>query len=221
MNGLPFNKLTEEQKEKALEACRYINVENEGWADFILDCFSADMDEEYGIFVDPKKFTWRLHCQGANATFEGYLHDSEKYFNKMYKKEEHPDLYRQIRFIINDSPAGFYTENSRGWQKGYIITTSSYNLHDPEISFESVYDETGRIVGSKPVGKVKEHWQAIENAREIVENDWNAFCQDKAQELYNMIDNAFNSFTSDEAVQETIESNNFLFLPTPKGIILI
>ena len=222
MIGLPFEKLDEEQQKKAIDACRYYNVEDTWWSDPILEMFHEEMKLKYGVCVKGEAFTWSLYCQGAGATFDGFMCDPELFIKNALVEYTSGDYhYRKIRYVYREQHGNFSAYNERGWQKGSVDGQYWYNPHEEDVEFKWIYNDIGEYIGTKVIGKMAEHYNAMEDAFIEAERIWDEFCKDKADELHRALEAEYNYQTSDEVVIECILINEFLFAPKNNRVILI
>jgi hypothetical protein len=182
------------QRERLLEKHRYINVELNYWWDCVYEHFKEDM-EAVGITV------WRMlfsgfASQGDGACFEGSLDDTLKYLD-----HHHKDQYPMIRKLLEHG-GGLYVQCKHRGRYNHE------NCTDFWVSSDTL---TGMV--DQPTEfheQIVENWQRqLEREMEDFEDDvieqWRSYMQD----LYSKLKAEYDHLTSDEAVWETIEANEW------------
>ena len=180
------------QREHLLETHRYINVEHDEWWDCVYEDFRQDM-KTLGIEV------WRMYfsglcSQGDGACFEGSLEDPLKYLD-----HHHKDQYPMIRKLLEHDGGVYVQCEHRGH---YYHENCTVFWADADTLTGMVYQPT------EFHETIVEQWQEqLETEVDAFERDlieqWRSYMQD----LYRKLEAEYDYLTSDEAVWETIVTN--------------
>ena len=186
--------MNSEQRELLLEKHRYINVEFDDWWDFVYEDFKRDMAT---VGIEVKRMYFSGFCsQGDGACFEGTLDDTLKYLD-----HHHKDQYPMIRKLLEHG----------GWVYAGCEHRGRY-YHENCTEFGTDADTLTDTV-DQPTEfheQIVENWQRqLEREMEDFEDDvieqWRSYMQD----LYSKLKAEYDHLTSDEAVWETIEANEW------------
>ncbi|MEM3335451.1 MAG: hypothetical protein QXY47_05415 [Thermoplasmata archaeon] len=183
-----FDELKDEVKEKVLEKYRDINVNYDGWHDFIIDDWKRKI-ENLG-YENVKIYYSGFYSQGDGACFVATVN-----IEKWIKKHK---AGRRFRKLLNEVRAGYYAyigikHNLSSWLKSryrYNFSTSTDVVFygDSELS-EKAYKQLEEMV------------ELIKEEREELGN-----------EIYRDLEKEYNYLTSDEAIIETLIKNDYEFL---------
>jgi hypothetical protein len=127
-----FDELSNEVKEKVLERYRDINVDYDGWHDFIIDDWKAKLE---GLgYEDVKIYYSGFYGRGDGACFEASV-DIEKWIKKH-------KAGKRFRKLLNEVRAGYYAYiwiKHNGW---YYHEKSAYTDYEGESELsEKAYSQ--------------------------------------------------------------------------------
>jgi len=199
-----IEELSESAKKKALENHRYINVSDNYWHDFIYENYTELLEEEYGFQdVEIKHSGFSSQGDGASFTcrnidlekaFEGYIKDNwEKALTLKQKR-----VYRSHKYTIVELLTNY------GWMK---IRRNGYSryVHANTCVVETYFDHDGYNFKG----------QAMEELQSFVEEDLTDYIADLrhklCKDIYNDLEKEYEHQTSNEAVIETLNANNYEF----------
>lgn len=183
-----------EQRERLIERHRYTNVKFGDWHEYVYEQFREDM-KVVGIDVTNMYFSG-FYSQGDGACFEGRFDDVRTYLD-----HHHKDQFPMIRKLLEhdgavyaqcDHSGRYYHENcTEFWMSADTLTGM---LPQPTEFHETI----------------AEQWQSqLEDEVSDLEKDvieqWRAYMQD----LYHRLREEYDYLTSDEAVWEAIEANEW------------
>lgn len=179
-----FNELSEEAKKNAIEKLHDINVNSSFWHECIVDMFKEDTQK----FEVEKVYFSGFWSQGDGAMFE-YSGISQELF------EEAIDSLKIDNYKKNAmKKAGIFSV--KGKQQGCYYHEKSCN--------HIMYFENNDVLHENIDSLFYEFHSELED-----------FIEDKyielARELYNKLENEYEYQTSEEAIIETIECNDYEF----------
>lgn len=191
-----FDELTDKAKERALNNCRECNVDHDWW-DYIYENEKTKALDR-GVVIERIEFSG-FHCQGSGAAFKGYVDMS-------------PDQI--LALLPCDLVARFHAFNAEARLLGCSILYLSPNARvNPtrclNLSFEhydavywreSNYDYKGPSLDDDYRSITEDMTKAIDS---VVED----LCKDIASDIYSALEAEYEYLTSDEAVAETIRTN--------------
>lgn len=183
-----------EQRERLLEKHRYTNVEFGDWHEYVYEQFREDM-KEVGIDVTNMYFSG-FHSQGDGACFAGRFDDVRTYLD-----HHHKDQFPMIRKLLEHDGAvyahcthqgRYYHENCTSF---WISADTLTGMVDQPTEFHE---------------QIVEQWQKrleieTDELEQAVTEQWRTYMQD----LYHRLEEEHDYLTSDEAVWETIEANEW------------
>ena len=179
-----FDELSDEAKEKALETCRDYNVDGDFWHDYTTEDF-AETTTKFDV---DKVYFSGFWSQGDGAMFE-YSGISQELINEAIDSLTLPNwkknaMKMESSFSANGKHSGHYHhENSCQHNLSFEGDNSDHeNICD---LFDLYHDDLEEFI--------------IEEYKDI------------ARELYRTLEKDYEHRTSDEAVQETIEANEYEF----------
>jgi len=206
-----FEELSDEAKEKALDAMRDINTDRSGWDEPI----TTDFENEMGEFgLDNVKISYSgFYSQGDGASFTGNVIDAKTFMAKaldmkdtewidMSNDENPEDEGSRLRADLLD--IGFDTREKLTPDNFYIEIVRTSNRHSHENTIEgkvSIEDIPESIEDEIPS-------QAIENEIQGKVTNW---ARAKSKELYRNLERYYDDLTSDEEVKGTIIANEYKF----------
>lgn len=183
--SLQFNELSDAAKEKALEWARDIDL-NTGydWWDSVFDD-AKEVGKLMGITVDNIFFSG-FASQGDGACFEGsYQYNKGGLKEVMSYAPQDEELHRiAVAFQETQKPA-FYGLSARVKHRGHY-----YHKYETDID---VFDATGDYAS-------KEFTEAVTD-----------LLRDFMEWIYRQLEKEYDYQTSDEALIETIEANEYEF----------
>lgn len=176
-----FDELSDEAKQKALDNLRDINVDDQWW-DFIYEGFKEDMSNK-GVDVDDIYFSG-FSSQGDGASFTGTISSENmpKFMEVTGLDKQFPEVYEYAKKPDSDLD-GKISQSGRHSHEG----TMSFDLGGYSYGQEDEPDLTG----------------FTDAVLEELRSD--------AKTLYSNLESAYENLTSDEAVKETILSNDYEF----------
>lgn len=183
-----FAELSQEAKEKALENFRNINVDDgSGWYDFIFEEIQEGL-AKIGFENIDISFSGFWY-QGDGASFTCKSVNLEKFINSTKERKE---KYKALAPYIED-----------GTLTASIYRTSHLYSHENTCS---VLVETQGML----------HDDVVKNDDLIaeLENELERVRYEASKEIYKTLKKEYNYLISDDAVIETIEANEYDFLPS-------
>lgn len=178
-----FNELSEDAQKKAIESFRTFNVDDINWYEFVYEAFIERMKEKgFNLSDDNISFTG-FWSQGDGASFVCDDIDIEK-LSKFIDKENNTDLGKYIRFLDN-----------------YSITVYRTDTHYCHYNTVSVHYDCSDMSGYNLVTEKFDTF--YDRVLELV--------KDECKKLYEFLENEYNYKTSDEAIKESIEANEYEF----------
>jgi len=188
-----FAELSEEAKQKAIEQHRYFNVEYGEWWDSVYEGFRETL-KEYGYFEPSDILFSGFNSQGDGACFEGTF-DLKKWVE---------DNYKGTRFA---KICEAYARNKVGIAK---------NLWFNQYCHERTrYIDAGDVFEDLKDGMPYGHWPNLEaylyaicdKIADEATQEYRTLCK----QLYKDLKAAYEDLTSDEAVSESLEANEYEF----------
>lgn len=170
-------------RDKILEKHRYINVEDD-WSDFILDDWACKL-ESLG-FNNPKIAYSGFHSQSDGASFTCDFIDIKKFV------ENNNDFSKREKNILDTL-----------YDYGYIearVERINFRYNHAYSTSLSYYD-----------GDLKADWIHIQ---QIVDKLWDDLHSKRLRlsiDIYNDLKRCYEDLTSDDAILNTIEANNYEF----------
>ena len=185
-----FNELSESAKENALENLREINIRYGDWWDSIYDMYKCDTP---GFEIDNIYFSG-FWSQGDGAMFEGCITDDvldlikPSYRNEAYNR----DFYKVINLIKKDYISVF----GKFKQYGHYYHHKSYS---DTLEYEFINDSYGK------------DYSNVEEVLEDILEEIREHYEDVCMKLYRDLEKEYEYLTSEEAIIETIECNEYEF----------
>lgn len=176
-------KNNEELKNKILENNRYMNVDHE-WEDGIFE-YWKDKLESIG-FNNPKIEYYGFYSQGDGASFTCDSIDIKKFV------ENNNDFSKREKNILN-------TLYDYGYIEASVKRTNFHYSHENSTSL-FYYD-----------GDLKADWVHIQKIVDKLRNDLRSKRLRLSIDIYNDLKECYEDLTSDNAILETIEANNYEF----------
>jgi hypothetical protein len=197
-----FNALTARQRDEILDKHRGWNVDHTEWHDCVYDCFKADM-EAIGIEVDRMYFSG-FSSQGDGACFEGRVGDWPKFLESVgYTCPALTALAAESWGLSVKHSGHYYHEN---------CTHFSSDMVSPDDYSESEMDEF--VYAHSP------YKTEIQNAAFVailkgynfgeLEDEFEEAFKDHMRNLYNRLEEEYDSLTSDESILESLHANDML-----------
>ena len=188
-----INELSPEAKAKAIEKHRDTNVFY-GWWTFTFEQFPEEHDC-LGLDISDIQFSG-FWSQGDGASFE-YSTTAEDWQRWL---SEQPNTLR------NKAVAKTMLVTVTGSRKSY-----PHYVHENMIVPDYELDETGEV----DMSDYDNIWEYAETLASDYMEDVHERARDLMRQLYRMLEEEYNYLTSDEAVVETLEANDYQF--TKKG----
>lgn len=180
VNLYKFNELSEEAKQATIEKYRDINVDYDGWHDFIIEEYTGELEAlgYENITINYSGF-W---SQGDGASFTAATIDLWQWI----KAHKLGNKYRSLKKWIDEGElvASIQRETHHYYHEKTV--SSTVESGDCPAKLSSLIDE--------------------------LENELDEKTEDYCRELYKQLSNAYDSLTTDEAVAETLEANEYDFL---------
>jgi hypothetical protein len=197
-----FEALTKRQQDEILDKYRDWNVEHTEWWDSTYDCFKSDMDA-IGIEVDKMYFSG-FSSQGDGACFEGRVGDWPKFLESAgYTCPALIGLAAESWGLSVKHSGHYYHEN---------CTHFSSDMVSPDDYSESEMDEF--VYAHSP------YKTDIQNAAFVailkgynfgsLETEFTEEFKRHMRNLYNRLEEDYDSLTSDEAVLDSLHANDML-----------
>lgn len=188
-----FAELNEAAKKKALEHFRDINTDYDQWADFILEDWKEEKLPALG-YNDAKIFYSGFSSQGDGASFSAHV-DILKWIEvHKYKTTRYAALYKFVK--------------KTGSQITATICISRHGHYCHEMTMSAAVD--GHLYNDVPDPVTK---QGDEIAEEIT-----ARARAVARSIYQTLESEYFAMIKDEAVQDAIEANEYLFTENGKFV---
>ncbi len=185
---MKFNELNEDQKARALETHRYINVDDSFWSDSITEHFISVL-QEHG-FEDIQARYSGFCSQGDGASFTAGNVDIEKFLRKT-KRWTH---YRLLQEFIKFNDISVKVVQNSNYHYVHSNTTQAEISGDWHIDFtakqQALYDN--------------------------LETEIDEFITAKGDEFYNTLYKEYYYQIEDEQVQETIIADDMDFEEDPR-----
>jgi hypothetical protein len=195
---MKFKRLNKRAKQKALEVMRDINVEDFDWWDNVYEDFER-FAETIGVDVDTNKTYFRMFCQGQGSGFtadvspvkliEGIKNGLWKDYAPL-EQLDFPTVTEHIETFARLIIEGKIDANVKTHGEDYYIRKS--------IELNSCFEEDLQT-----------------SACEIICNEAEAFLEDALDELnkllFELLQRDYDYLTSEEAIKETIEANEYAF----------
>ena len=189
-----FNELNEEAKQKAINKLRYINVDCFEWYEYILQDFREQATEK-GLNIKYDEISFDVSCgQGSGASFTCEDIETEKLLNALnitFKSKVLKKLFCENVSIDIKRTSYHYTH------KYTVICVINYTeLSHYSMIRDCIYKRIDNYLYSKS-----------EELEEKLTELKNTMCDT----LYNNLESEYEYQTSDEAVIEAIENNEYYF----------
>ena len=186
-----FSELSPEAKEKAIESFRYINVEDTEWYVFTFEGW-YELLESYG-FIAPEIYFSGFWSQGDGACFDARI-----------------DIKRAFKEYVTEQLLAHNPVKHKKWIFDYIDNYCSVSIK--KINYHYSHENTRRIDYSLDdyphINKSAENFfQWLESRR-----------HDLCCKIYKSLEENYNYLTSDEAVIESIEANDYEFTSEGKMV---
>ena len=183
-----------ERQMALIEQYRDFNVEHVEWWDCTYDDFRNDM-EKVGIRVKNMNFSG-FWSQGDGASFTGYISDNKLFFEQHKLTESYPWLTKLMSY-----GGGFSLCAER---------TGHFYVHENTVGVDLSYTDNFRNVlpDDGVRAAVIEQWDQHLDAEyaticDVVTDIIRDYCRD----LYRRLEEAYDYYTSDEAVWDAITIN--------------
>lgn len=206
-----FSELSKEAQSNALDELRDINVQVDYWHEDVIDYFKEQM-EEFGL--DDVEVSYSgFFSQGDGASFTAYVTDTQKFMKEALQLESDEwldmgdgvkpkDELDALRSDLLD--IGFDTREKLTPGNFLISIRRTSNRYSHENTIEGDVD-----IEDIPES-IEDEFPTYEYTDKIQDKvtDW---ARTKSRKLYSDLEKEYDYLTSDEAVQETIENNDYEF----------
>ena len=197
-----FDALPPRQREEILDKHRNWNVDDMDWWDSVYDIFKEDM-HLIGINVYRMYFSG-FSSQGDGACFEGWVDDWELFLKSLGHTS--PAL-----IALADTGWRFHVEHKgRYYHENCTRFDACLNTLDCN---DAINDEEFAEVFSPYKSEIQTAaWMALiaDYKREDLENQFEEAFKDHMRGLYNRLEEEFDRLTSDEAVLDSLDTNDML-----------
>lgn len=181
-----FFELSEDAQERAIENLHFLNVEDSFWYEFTLEN-ATEVGKILGIQTDPKHiFFSGFSSQGDGACFEGRY---------SYKKGSRKEIRN---YAPQDSELHSIAHNLYLLQRRYGFTLWAESSHTGR------YSHPGSVSIQVDCGESYQLSQEDEESLEEILRDFMYW-------IYHTLEKEYDYLTSKEAIQETIEANEYEF----------
>lgn len=210
-----FDELSPEAKKKALENNRDINIAHTGWEDTTIDDFEEEVKED-GINDLEVNYTG-FHSQGDGASFTSNDIDTRKLFNAVgIKSDDHLDMEtpeeensrisqnKELYDIFNDLKTLGVAKEFRNRIKPEEIRVTIERI-------PSRYYHENTVRANVEIWDEPDGWEEPPNFTSELEDKITDYIRGLCRKLYRYLEEDYEYQTSDEAVQETIEANDYKF----------
>jgi hypothetical protein len=198
MTSEEFNALPKIIRDKVCENNRYWNVEDINWAECIVEDFKEKM-VAHGM--EAETVYWSGFCsQGDGACFEGGIDDFKLFI------ESHAE-FAEFAPLVQAEIDGITDIRMRWKHHGHYYHENSltYSYEDGVVEIdEADFKSPVRLAVAKQVFSDAE--KLLDKFEEAVRGVVQAHCCD----LYNCLEAEYDYLTSDEAIIESMESNDCL-----------
>jgi hypothetical protein len=217
--GVPFEELSPESKQKAIEKQQDINVDDDRWWEFIVEGFIEDMQEFYGVDVEEGDVAFTgFYSQGDGASFTGEVGDVKKflekalnypdmeYLNMGKQKEENDELVTLLSDLDN---LGYDIREKLRPEDITIkfVRSNSNYVHENTVSAEVEAEETPESWDTDK----KFNWTDYHEWLGSLESECTTWLRSECKDLYRKLEEEYESLQEDQAVEETLISNDYLF----------
>lgn len=186
---MKFQDLTEEAQAAALDKLRDINVEFDWWTcsyEYFVDICSSFGLDIYKIYFSG------FWSQGDGASFEGDFEWKEPDFSKI------PDAIASSVQTLKEQSALVRTYDSDSYLIVGISQSGTY-YHENTMSFEVTFYDSGDDDDVEAMEMLLDE-EGIKDA-----------FRDIARWFYSCLEDEYEYLTSDEAIKETIDANDYEF----------
>lgn len=207
----PFDKLSKEEQDSAIEKNSYILVEYDDWFEGVIDLFKEDM-EELGISDIEVSFTG-FHSQGDGASFTSSSIDTKEFMTKALgmgsttlldlgedkKGDELVDLVSDLRDLgfrydkMDPDDLDFSFDRTSTQYSHYNTVTANLDM----VNYPDDWDTEAENIADKFFREVEEKAE-----------EWRV---DKSKELYDLLNKEYDSLRSEEVVKDMLISNEYEF----------
>lgn len=181
-------------KEDLIDKYRDINVDHQGWWEYIYEDFTEDMEKK-GIEVFDMSFEG-FYSQGDHATFEGSVPDKAFFMREEKLDSKYPNMYKaaELGALHSIRFSALSGHRWRGHQSSDIDIEDVhyYKIVDDEdmnLYYQDLYEEG-----------INEEYRAFEAEVESIAKDY-------ANKLFSTLQENYEWLTSDEQVWDTIVAN--------------
>lgn len=218
--GVPFEELSPESKQKAIEKQQDINVDDDEWWEYTIEAFIEDMQELYGVDVEEGdvKFSG-FYSQGDGASFTGEVGDVKKflekalnypdmeYLNMGKQKEENAEL---VTLLSDLGELGYDTREKLRPEDITIRFTrsrSSNHVHENTVGADVEIEETPESWDSDN----EFNWTDYHEWKDSLEEECTIWLRRECKDLYRKLEDEYESLQEDQAVVDTLLANDYLF----------
>jgi len=185
-------------KQELIDKYRYKNVEHDDWYEGTFEDFKEDMIAKF-IFVRNIRFSG-FCSQGDGASFTGHITCVPSFLARHKLTGKYPVLHRLL---------------AKGGELSLLITRSSgHYCHENMVKAEIAMCSGFRSIlphGDPLRDTVVEMWDSkLEIEYSWLESDATEIIRRYCRDLYKKLEKEHDYLTSDEAVLETIEINDYI-----------
>lgn len=192
-----FAELSDKAKAKALDKFRDVNVDHD-WSEFIIDDWKDRLKERFGIYYKPEIHYSGFWSQGDGASFTGVI--DEAWLLAFVRA--HADSYPLLAAHLGD-------ENDERKAEIYEATVERHLCGG-----HYVHENTCHVVLDVrcfPNEFTEDETKGIDDEVKRLADDLDEIRYDLCREIYRDLEQGYEYLTSDEAIRETIEENEYEF----------
>lgn len=215
--GVPFEELSPESKKKAIEKHQDINVDDDRWWEFIVDDFVEEMQKFYGVEETDVAFSG-FYSQGDGTSFTGEVGEVKKFLEKALNRSDDEFLNMgkqekknaELVTLLSDLDNLGYDVREKLRPEDitikFVRSNSNY-VHENTVSAEVDAEETPESWDTDK----KFNWADYHEWLGSLENECTTWLRSECKDLYRKLGNEYESLQEDQAVRETLLSNDYLF----------
>ena len=184
-----FEELSPEAQAKAIEANRDINVDDRDWHETVIDECKEDLEAD-GFRNVEIGFTG-FWSQGDGASFTGWVHSDSmwRFVNEVLGFKLPAVVLDCLTIQVERNQSRYYHENS--------------------VDVEVDYDSTEDVIEDFPFGMEVPFTYRLSEIVEEVDKKASEWAKSRCREIYNKLEEEYESQQEDEAVKDTLLANDY------------
>lgn len=184
-----FDELSPEVQRQVLDGHREINVEYDGWWETVVEEQERELEEQ-GFWTPDIQFSG-FYSQGDGASFTADVTRLPLFLQAIGM----PELPQEVQDCLSVA----------------VQRNSSRYVHENTVDLEVEVDSHDEVIETHPFGpEVPFEWRLSKIAEEIEEKG-GRWLQDRCREIYRALEREYDSQQSDEAVADSLRSNEWRF----------